>query len=112
MRKSCWRKSLAVLVVASLLISLCTGCEGMKYHEIVASAAGGALVGWIIGHQYHEDGNGAAIGAGAAAAFDFLKQLDDLPKHKVEEAADQVSNGHSLMSRGIVSPSTFSQAGL
>jgi hypothetical protein len=112
MRKSYWRKSLAGLVVVSLLMSLCAGCEGMKYHEILGAAAGGALVGWIIGHQYHEDGNGALIGAGAGAAFDFLKQLDNLPKHRVEEAAGDVRNGNALLSRGMLSPTAFSDAGL
>jgi hypothetical protein len=112
MRKSRWKKSLVGLVIVSFLISLGTGCEGMKYHEIYASAAGGALLGWIIGHQYHEDGNGALIGAGLGAAGDFLMQLDKLPKHHVEEAADDVRNGNTLLSRGRLSPSALSEAGL
>jgi hypothetical protein len=111
MRNGSWTKSLAGLVVVSLLISLCAGCEGMKYHEIYMTAAGGAVVGWIVGHQYDEDGWGAAAGAAAFGFGDFLKQLDNLPQKPLEEAAKDVSEGNSLLSRGVLSPSALTQAG-
>lgn len=115
MRNVCWRKSLAGLITVVLLISLCAGCEGMKYHDIFGGAVGGALIGWIIGHQYDEDGNGALIGAGVGALGGLVKALDELPpehKEHLEKAADNIRNGNTLLSRGIVSPSTFTEAGL
>jgi hypothetical protein len=99
------------LIIMSLLVSLLSGCEGMKYHEICMSAAGGALLGWIVGHQYDEDGAGAAIGAGIFASGDFLKQLDELPKHRLEEAADDVRNGDALLSRRSEPRSILTEAG-
>jgi hypothetical protein len=115
MRNVCWRKLPASLIVTSLLVSLCAGCHGMKYSKIAGGAVGGALIGWIIGHQYDEPGDGALIGAGAGALVGLASALDDLPpqpKENLEKAAKDVREGNPLLSRGRLSPSTFSEAGL
>ena len=115
MRNVRWRKLLASLIVTSLLVSLCGGCQGMKYGKIAGGAVGGALIGWIIGHQYHEPGNGALIGAGAGALVGLAAALDDLPpqpKENLEKAAKDVREGNALLSRGYLTPAAFGEAGL
>lgn len=114
MRNVRWRKLLASLIVTSLLVSLCGGCQGMKYSKITGGAVGGALIGWIIGHQYDEDGNGALIGAGAGALVGLAAALDDLPpepKEKLEKAAKEVYRGDALVSHGGLPPEAFAEAG-
>jgi hypothetical protein len=115
MKKACWKELLAGLIVASLVVSLCGCREGMKYHDIFGGAIAGGLIGWIIGHQYDQDGNGALIGAGVGALGGLAKALDELPpehKEKLEKAANDVRNGNMLLSRGAVAPSVLSEAGL
>jgi uncharacterized membrane protein len=110
-----WTGPLAGLTVVVLVMSLCAGCQGMKYGHIAQGAVGGALLGWIIGHQYHEDGNGALIGAGAGALVGLAVALDQLPpqpKEHLEEAAEDVHNGNALLSRGRLTPPAFREAGL
>ncbi len=52
----------------------------------------------IVGHQSDECGNGAVIGAAVFATGDLLHQIDQYnEKKKVEEAAEKVAKGDSLL---------------
>ena len=115
MRNVRWRRLLASLIVTSLLVSLCGGCQGMKDSKIAGGAVGGALIGWIIGHQYDEPGDGALIGAGAGALVGLASALDDLPPQqteKLEKSAQDVRDGNVLLSRSRLSSSALTEAGL
>jgi len=91
------RKALAVIVLVTVTVSLCGGCQDLKYHHIYMTALAGAAIGAIVGHQSDECGAGAAVGAGVFAAGELLHQIDDLPKQKkLEKAADEVARGNDL----------------
>lgn len=83
------RKALVVCVLASLCIALSGGCQDLKYHRIYMTAAGGAALGAIIGHQSDECGAGAGVGAAVFAVGELLHQIDDLNEQKLEEAAER-----------------------
>jgi hypothetical protein len=113
MRIVCRERLLVSLLIISLLIPL-GGCQGMRYGKIACGAVGGALLGWIIGHQYNEDGNGALIGAGTGALVGLAAALDDLPpqqKEHLDKAAKDVHNGDMLLSHGRLTPEAYRQAG-
>jgi len=91
------RRVFTIITLVSVSISLCGGCQDLKYHRIYMSAIAGAAIGAIVGHQSDECGAGAAVGAGVFAAGELLHQIDDLPKQKkLEKAADEVARGESL----------------
>jgi hypothetical protein len=68
----------------------------LRYHNIYMAAAGGALIGAIVGHQSDECGAGAAIGAAAFATGELLRQIDNLQEKELEEAANAVARGEYL----------------
>jgi hypothetical protein len=74
------KKSVAVVLVLSLVLGLCAGCnEGnghMKLNPIYSQALLGALVGGIVGYQSDEPGEGAAVGAVILGVGELLHQLD------------------------------------
>lgn len=70
--------SILLLFVMSALI-FCGGCgEGLKGSDIYEEAVKGAIVGWIVGHQSNEDGEGAAVGAVLFGVGELLEQLDEI----------------------------------
>src|SRR4030042_66467 len=81
-RNSMKARYLRILIVyvlmGILVLSLSGCCEGMKWHPVYNAALIGGVVGVIVGHQYDEDCQGAAIGAAIGATGSFLEQLDDL----------------------------------
>jgi len=92
------RRPLVSMVVVLMCMSLCSGCSGLKYHRIFMSGVAGAVIGGIVGHQSDEDAAGVAVGAALFATGDLLFQIDDLnEKKKVEEAAEEVARGDSLL---------------
>ncbi len=70
------------LLINALIVVLCLsicGCnKGMKWHPVYEAALIGGVVGVVVGHQYDEDCQGAAIGAAIGAAGCYLKQYDEL----------------------------------
>jgi hypothetical protein len=95
------RTTFTTLILASLCIWLC-GCQGLQYHDIYMSAAGGAAVGAIVGHQSDECAAGAAIGAAVFATGELLSQIDDLSdkdKREIEEAAEEVARSGAPLPR-------------
>jgi len=90
------KKWVVVLLIASLVISLCGGCSGLKYHNIYRAAFCGAAIGAVIGHQSDECEAGAFLGAAVFAVGDLLHQMDDLSEKRLEEAAEEVAKGNPL----------------
>jgi hypothetical protein len=85
--------SIALALIASLLLGLGNGCCGensgnncgdLRLHPIFEEAIKGAIIGGIIGYQSHEEGEGAAIGAGLFVVGELLKQSDR--QHKKRES--------------------------
>jgi hypothetical protein len=66
------------VLIGVLCLSVCGCTEGMKWHPVYEAALVGGVVGLIVGHQYDEDCQGAAIGAAVGAAGCYLKQYDEL----------------------------------
>lgn len=89
-------KTLVACILLSF-VALSGGCQELKYHRIYMTALGGAAIGAIVGHQSDECGAGAAVGAAVFAAGELLHQIDDLNERKLEEAAEEVSSGDSLL---------------
>lgn len=88
-------RMIVVFVLVSLCVSLSGGCQDLKYHDIYMAAAGGALIGAIVGHQSDECGAGAGVGAAVFAAGELLCQIDKLNERKLEEAAEKAPEGGS-----------------
>ena len=91
MRNNQKTKSVTFVLIASLLLSLGSGCCSenagnncghLRIHPIFQEAITGAIIGGIIGYQSHEEGEGAAIGAGLFVAGELLRQGDKLHKEK------------------------------
>jgi len=80
MKTTTQEKSAAVVLVLSLVLGLCGGCnEGngdLKLNPIYSQALIGALVGGIVGYQSEEPGEGAAVGAVVLGVGELLHQLD------------------------------------
>jgi len=90
MKATIIRTPVVITLIGSLVVSLCGGCASLQWHPIYSAALGGALVGWIIGHQSNEDGEGAAIGAAIAATGCLLEQIDKSSKE--EKIVVEVTN--------------------
>jgi len=84
------KKLVVTVLIGSLLLGLCGGCEGFQWHPFYTAALGGALVGAIIGHQSNEDGEGAVLGAAIGATGCLLQQLDKASKQ--EKVIVEVTN--------------------
>ena len=83
--------SISIVLIASLLMGLGSGCccentynncGDFGLHPIYEEAIKGAIIGGIIGYQSHEEGEGAAIGAGLFVVGELLKQSD---RHRREQ---------------------------
>ena len=76
------------LGLSALLFWAASGCHSsnpnLKLHPIFGAALTGIAVGYVIGHQSNEDGEGAVLGASVFALGAFLSQLDNLTKEKEE----------------------------
>ena len=92
-----YRKAFITLIIVSLCVGLCGGCESLRYHNIFVAGVIGAAIGGIVGHQSDECPEGIAIGAGVFAAGELLRQIDEQNKERVEEAAEEVSKGNDLL---------------
>ncbi len=83
------KKSVAVVLVLSLVLGLCAGCNednsDMKLSPIYGSAIAGALIGGIIGYQSDETGEGVAVGAAVLGVGQLLHELDEANKHEEHE---------------------------
>jgi uncharacterized protein YcfJ len=90
MKGTIMRTPVVITLIGSLVLSVCGGCASLQWHPIYSAALGGALVGWIIGHQSNEDGEGAAIGAAIAATGCLLEQIDKSSKE--EKIVVEVTN--------------------
>lgn len=90
MRTTAIRTPVVIGLIGSLVLSVCGGCASLQWHPIYNAALGGALIGWIIGHQSNEDGEGAAIGAAIAATGCLLEQIDKSSKE--EKVVVEVTN--------------------
>ena len=97
MKTTTQKKSAAVVLVLSLVLGLCGGCNegnssGLKLNPIYGQALFGALVGGIVGYQSDEPGEGAAVGAVVLGVGQLLHELDEANKEKErkEECAKQV----------------------
>jgi hypothetical protein len=90
-----------IVFVGALLLAACIlpagGCRELKYHDIYMSAALGAAIGAVVGHQSDECAAGAGIGAAAFAVGELLHQVDNLPRRDLERAADEVARGNVLL---------------
>ena len=90
------KTSVSIVLIASLVLGLCGGCnsgcghsdDGLKLSPIYESALWGALIGGIVGYQSEEEGEGAAIGAGLFSLGELLKQTDRLHKEREHEDKD------------------------
>lgn len=72
-------RTLVVCILTGILGLSLSGCgEGIKWHPVYNAALIGGVVGAVVGHQYDEDCQGAAIGAAIAATGVYLEQYDDL----------------------------------
>ncbi len=92
-----YTRSIVMLTIVSLCISLCGGCSGLRYHNLFGAALAGAAVGGIIGHQSDECANGIAVGAAVFFTGEMLRQIDDLKEQEVEKAAEEVAKGNHLL---------------
>lgn len=83
------RKYMVIVLVASVALGLCGGCnEGnsnMKLNPIYTQTLVGALVGGIVGYQSDEPGEGAAVGAVIFGVGELLHQIDQGHKEKEHE---------------------------
>lgn len=90
MKATIIRTPATITLIGSLVLSVCGGCASLQWHPIYEAALGGALIGWIIGHQSNEDGEGAAVGAAIAVTGCLLRQIDDASKE--EKVVVEVTN--------------------
>jgi len=81
----------AVALITSLLIGLGGGgccesthdnCGDFRLHPLFEEGIKGAIIGGIVGYQSHEEGEGAAIGAGLFIVAELLQQIDRDQKEK------------------------------
>ena len=98
MRNKNIQTSIALALTASLLLGLGSGCccentpndcGDFRLHPVFEEAIKGAIIGGIVGYQSHEEGEGAAIGAGLFVVGELLKQGDK--QHREKERARKAS---------------------
>lgn len=107
---------IALALIVSLLMGLGSGCccensgnncGDFKLHPIFEEAIKGAIIGGIVGYQSHEEGEGAAIGAGLFVVGELLKQGDRQHKKK-EPVHKEKSTGQTVVeihnSNGSITP--------
>ena len=86
MKTTTQNRLVAVVLIMSLMLAVCGGCnEGngkIKLHPIYSSALTGALIGGIIGYQSDETGEGVALGAAICGVGALLHEMDHAQKHK------------------------------
>jgi hypothetical protein len=94
MRNRKIQTSIAITLTASLLLGLGSGCcsenthnncGDFRLHPVFEEAIKGAIIGGIVGYQSHEEGEGAAIGAGLLVVGELLKQSDKHHREKKRE---------------------------
>ena len=73
----------------------CNNCGDFGLHPIYEEAIKGAIIGGIVGYQSHEEGEGAAIGAGLFVVGELLRQSDKMHKEKKRE--QKVSRPSSIV---------------
>ncbi len=111
----CYPTQKQCLVIVSLCAFLLSssGCqepatpqETLELYPIYGHAIGGAIVGWIIGHQSDEDEAGAALGAGILAMGELFRQMDNINRYHsytpedIEQAAETIrENGEPITVR-------------
>lgn len=98
MRTSIKTTPVAIALIASLVLGLCGGCcsenggddcGDLRLHPVFEEAIKGAIIGGIVGYQSHEEGEGAAIGAGLFAVAELLKQSDKQHRDRDHEHKDK-----------------------
>jgi len=98
MRNKKIQTSMAIVLTASLLLGLGSGCccenagdncGDFRLHPVFEEAIKGAIIGGIVGYQSREEGEGAAIGAGLFVVGELLKQSDK--HHREKEHARKAS---------------------
>ena len=90
------KTSVAIVLIASLVLSACGGCSSdsagsgrLKLSPIYESALWGAAIGGIIGYQSDEAGEGAALGAAIFGVGALLKQTDKMPEQRREDEHEE-----------------------
>jgi len=82
--KTTQNRLVAVILILSLMMVVCGGCnEGngkIKVHPIYSNALLGALIGGIVGYQSDEPGEGAAVGAAIFGVGSLLSEMDHANK--------------------------------
>ena len=116
------RKSVPVVLVASLILGLFGCCEEnrkdggkpLRLNPIYNAAIGGAIIGGVIGHQSDEPGEGAAIGAAVFGLTQLLIEIDRQHK-KCEHEHEGECKGNVVVeihnSNGSVSPVKLKKEG-
>lgn len=113
--------SVAIALIASLLLGLGSGCccenagnncGDFRLHPIFEEAIKGAIIGGIVGYQSHEEGEGAAIGAGLFVVGELLKQSDRHHREKERERERKESRSKQVIveihnDNGSITPVTL-----
>jgi len=119
------REAIAVVLIASSVLGLCGGCcsDGsdcrficwdVPLDSISCAAAGGAIVGGIIGYQSDETGEGIAVGAAICGVGQLLEEIDRESKkredkHEEERAEQVIVEIHN--SNGSITPVKLKKKG-
>ncbi|MBN2315499.1 MAG: hypothetical protein JXM79_16340 [Sedimentisphaerales bacterium] len=91
MKSKMTTQSTIIALTASLILGLGSGCccenthdncGDFRLHPVFEKAVLGAIIGGIVGYQSHEEGEGAAIGAGLFVVGELLQQIDKDQKEK------------------------------
>ncbi len=98
-------KTAGLAVLGICLISL-SGC-GLRAGRIVEAAAGGALIGGIIGYQSGEALAGALIGAAITGGLDAAHQSDEIGMKKERREWEQEITVNIKQEDGSYKPITL-----
>lgn len=103
MKNKITAQSTTIALIVSLLLGLGSGCccetthdncGDFRLHPLFEEGIKGAIIGGIVGYQSHEEGEGAAIGAGLFVVGELLQQLDK--EHKEKERAYKKSRSKTV----------------